>query len=78
MDYKLPDLPTGQRWRVAPSVVQGLTRLILEEKRWWGWKKIAYAVSSNEAFVDDTMWLGNYVLTKANTSITYGTKEGTL
>ena len=78
MNYDFPAIPKGQRWRVTPSAVRGLTRVILEEKRWWGWKKIEYTVVSNENLASSARWTGNYILEKANAKVEYGVQEGML
>ena len=78
MDYTLPDLPVGQRWKIAPSILDNTSQLILQEKRWWGWKKLDRAVIGDERFAD-RVTLHAYSIIKAQKSqVEYGIKEGTL
>lgn len=78
MDYNLPDLPVGQRWNVKPSILENHTELVLQEKCWWGWRKIDRAVISNDAVAGWITFHAKNILKKDEAVIQYGIKDGTL
>ena len=79
MNYDLPEIPTGQRWNVSPSIVKGITDLALQEKRWWGWKKIAGAsIYNDRVLAGGLRSAADRILDRTKAEVQYGTKEGTL
>jgi hypothetical protein len=79
MNYNLPDIPAGMRWKIAPSVVSTITNVKLQHKGWLFWHTVAStSVFNNRVAEGGLTSAARRLLSEYNAVVEYGTKEGTL